>query len=77
MYHQKIVAFTFTTYATDELKQRLGSFPLLTIKTMHSVFFDILKLADYKSDYLESSILMDYAKEAMISKILTERKILG
>lgn len=71
---KKILAFTFTVNAKDELRQRLSKYPEVRIETMHSLFLSLLKNVN---PIKYGNIIDENQKESLIFKILLENKILN
>ena len=84
---ESILAFTFTNYATDDLKLKLKDYPKITLGTMHSVFNTILmdllnrEAKKYKLNFVRPTLMKDIDVEwfvkRYISKNLKAKKQLG
>lgn len=68
----RILAFTFTVNAKDELRERLKSAGNVRIETMHSLFYSLMKIAEPNT---YDKVLSEIDKENELRRIVKELNI--
>ena len=69
---ERILAFTFTVNARDELRARLKKIGNVRIETMHSLFYSLMRIVD-SSKY--QKVLSEMDKENLLLKVISINKL--